>query len=85
MRHVLAPLDHRKSKTASLTSPPNVARNKRDKVVEELLITERKYVHDLEQLLEYQTVLQASGILSADTIHYLFPNLNVLIDFQRRF
>ncbi|KAF5094146.1 hypothetical protein D0Z00_003684 [Geotrichum galactomycetum] len=84
-RHVLAPLDHRKSKTASLTSPPNVARDKRDKIVEELLITERKYVHDLEQLLEYQTALQASGLLSADTIHYLFPNLNVLIDFQRRF
>lgn len=84
-RHVLVPSENKKRKTASLTSPPNVARDKRDKVVEELLITERKYVHDLEQLLEYQTALQASGLLSADTIHYLFPNLNVLIDFQRRF
>lgn len=84
-RHVMVHSENKKRKTASLTSPPNVARDKRDKVVEELLITERKYVHDLEQLLEYQTALQASGILSADTIHYLFPNLNVLIDFQRRF
>lgn len=60
-------------------------KDKRDKVVEELLMTERKYVHDLELLLEYQTQLQTTGALSADTIHYLFPNLNVLIDFQRRF
>lgn len=49
------------------------------------MLTERKYVADLELLLEYQNELQASGALSADTIHYLFPNLNVLIDFQRRF
>lgn len=62
-----------------------VPKDKRDKVVEELLMTERKYVHDLELLLDYQTELQTTGALSADTIHYLFPNLNVLIDFQRRF
>lgn len=60
-------------------------KDKRGKVIEELLMTERKYVHDLELLLEYQTELQSTGALSADTIHYLFPNLNVLIDFQRRF
>lgn len=63
----------------------NVPKDKRDKVVEELLMTERRYVHDLELLLDYQTELQTTGALSADTIHYLFPNLNVLIDFQRRF
>lgn len=74
------------SKKISLAPPPTPGpKDKRDKVVEELLVTERKYVHDLELLLEYQTELQTTGALSADTIHYLFPNLNVLIDFQRRF
>lgn len=29
--------------------------------------------------------LQSQKILSADTIHYLFGNLNTLVDFQRRF
>lgn len=62
-----------------------VPKDKRDKTVEELLLTERKYVQDLELLHTYQCKLQSSGLLSADTIHYLFPNLNILIDFQRRF
>lgn len=48
-------------------------------------MTERKFVQDLEVLHEYQCKLQDSGLLSADTIHNLFPSLNVLIDFQRRF
>lgn len=64
---------------------PAAPTDKRAKVVEELLLTERKYVQDLELLLTYQARLQSSGLLSADTIHYLFPNLNILIDFQRRF
>lgn len=72
----------KKSLSQQLSSGP---KDKRDKVVEEMLLTERKYVHDLELLLDYQTELQTTGALSADTIHYLFPNLNVLIDFQRRF
>lgn len=77
-RHLIVPS---KKKTPQTSQP----KDKRDKVVEELLITERKYVHDLELLLNYQSELQTTGALSADTIHYLFPNLNVLIDFQRRF
>lgn len=65
--------------------PLPVPKDKRDKVVEEILMTERKYVHDLEVLLGFQSELQSSGALSADTIHNLFPTLNNLIDFQRRF
>lgn len=70
--------------TKQLPSLP-VPKDKRDKVVEEILMTERKYVHDLEVLLGFQSELQSSGVLSADTIHNLFPTLNNLIDFQRRF
>lgn len=71
-------------------SPPPSAedlapKDKRAKVVEEMLLTERKYVQDLEVLVQYQTELQNLGILSADTIHFLFPNLLQLVDFQRRF
>lgn len=53
--------------------------------MEELLQTERKYVQDLEVLVQYQTELQNLGILSADTVHFIFPNLFQLVDFQRRF
>lgn len=77
-RHLISPIEEK-------VIEPAVATDKRAKTVEELLLTERKYVQDLELLLDYQTQLQESGLLSQDTIHYLFPNLNILIDFQRRF
>ncbi|KAI7894005.1 uncharacterized protein EV154DRAFT_499888 [Mucor mucedo] len=57
----------------------------RDNVVFELLSTERKYVQDLEGLQNYMREVQAQEILSPDTMHYLFGNLNALVDFQRRF
>ncbi|KAI8085178.1 uncharacterized protein BX664DRAFT_300963 [Halteromyces radiatus] len=64
-----------------LASPKGI----RDKVVLELLATERKYVQDLETLQNYMRELQQQRILSQDTVHYLFGNLNALVDFQRRF
>ncbi|RCI03698.1 hypothetical protein CU098_002880, partial [Rhizopus stolonifer] len=57
----------------------------RDNVVFELLSTERKYVQDLEALQNYMREVSAQEILSQDTMHYLFGNLNALVDFQRRF
>ncbi|KAI8369846.1 hypothetical protein EDC96DRAFT_552549 [Choanephora cucurbitarum] len=63
----------------------NVPKNTRDKVVMELLETERKYVQDMEILQNYMRELQHKKIVSPDTIHYLFGNLNALVDFQRRF
>ncbi|KAK9238740.1 hypothetical protein V1525DRAFT_340867 [Lipomyces kononenkoae] len=57
----------------------------RSKVMQELLQTERKYVQDLELLQGYMKQLQLQEIVSADTIHFLFPNLNTLVDCQRKF
>ncbi|KAI8382422.1 hypothetical protein BD560DRAFT_365030 [Blakeslea trispora] len=57
----------------------------RDNVVFELLSTERKYVQDLEALQNYMREVSAQDILSQNTMHYLFGNLNALVDFQRRF
>ncbi|KAH8550814.1 hypothetical protein BGW37DRAFT_457143 [Umbelopsis sp. PMI_123] len=66
-------------------SDPNAPKDTRDKVVYELVETERKYVQDLEILLEYKNELQKQSILPPDTVHYIFANLNALLDFQRRF
>ncbi|OAD03286.1 hypothetical protein MUCCIDRAFT_171764 [Mucor lusitanicus CBS 277.49] len=63
----------------------NAPKDTRDKVVHELLETERKYVQDLEILQNYMRELQIQEVLNPDTIHYLFGNLNTLVDFQRRF
>ncbi|KAG5513318.1 hypothetical protein PMAC_001381 [Pneumocystis sp. 'macacae'] len=63
----------------------NKPKDSRAKVVAELLDTERKYVQDMETLQNYMHALQSNEIVSADTIHLLFANLNMLVDFQRRF
>ncbi|KAG5460002.1 MAG: CDC24 calponin-domain-containing protein, partial [Olpidium bornovanus] len=57
----------------------------REKVVTELLETERKYVSDLEELQNYMRQLQQADVVSQETIRWLFVNLNSLVDFQRRF
>lgn len=57
----------------------------REKVVSELLETERKYVADLEILQNYMRQLRQANIVSLETIRNLFANLNTLVDFQRRF
>ena len=57
----------------------------RGKVVKEILESERKYVQDLEVLQDYQRKLSQEDIISQDTIHAIFLNLNALVDFQRRF
>ncbi|CDH57132.1 related to cdc24-gtp gdp exchange factor forcdc42p [Lichtheimia corymbifera JMRC:FSU:9682] len=55
----------------------------RDKVIFELLDTERKYVHDLETMQNYAKEL--GSILSLNTVHHIFSNLSALVDFQLRF
>ncbi|ORY08404.1 RhoGEF-domain-containing protein [Basidiobolus meristosporus CBS 931.73] len=57
----------------------------RKQTVKELLITERKYVKDLEKLQGYMHELQAQKVVSNDILRNLFANLNGLVDFQRRF
>ncbi|CAO3597659.1 unnamed protein product [Absidia cylindrospora] len=66
-------------------SDPAIPKNNRDKIVIELLETERKYVQDLETLQNYMDEARSKKILPPDTLHELFGNLNALVDCQRRF
>ncbi|KDQ21397.1 hypothetical protein BOTBODRAFT_50042 [Botryobasidium botryosum FD-172 SS1] len=70
-----------------LTFPPpaNAQEADRQQVLKELIITERKYVQDLEVMQAYASALGKDGIMDQDTIHHLFPQLNQLLDFQRHF
>ncbi|KAG9065837.1 hypothetical protein KI688_002134 [Linnemannia hyalina] len=73
----------RSSKRNSDPGPPT---DNRARVVNEFLNTERSYVQDLENLQAYMRALQCDGtIVSPETIHLIFGNLNALVDFQRRF
>ncbi|KAK3822004.1 MAG: hypothetical protein JOS17DRAFT_688027 [Linnemannia elongata] len=67
-------------------SDPAKPTDNRAKVVNEILETERSFVQDLENLQAYMRALQNDGtVISPETIHLIFANLNALVDFQRRF
>ncbi|KAJ3104842.1 hypothetical protein HDU97_008812 [Phlyctochytrium planicorne] len=57
----------------------------RSKLVNELIDTERKYIHDLEALQNYQKEIIHQNIMTRDGVHAIFANLDELLDFQRRF
>ncbi|KAJ1969683.1 Guanine nucleotide exchange factor for Cdc42p [Dimargaris xerosporica] len=57
----------------------------RERVVAEMLETERKYVSDLERLQKYMQEIQSRQILPEETVRLMFANLNSLLNFQRRF
>ncbi|KAI9892514.1 MAG: hypothetical protein M1814_001471 [Vezdaea aestivalis] len=76
--------DHQEDKSAENTGPETTM-TRRDHIIKELLTTEQKYVQDLEALQQFKRQVQEKGIISGDTIHAIFLNLDALLDFQRRF
>ncbi|KAI0066248.1 hypothetical protein BV25DRAFT_1975938 [Artomyces pyxidatus] len=71
--------------TPSIPVPANAQEAARNNIVRELVETERKYVQDLEVMQKYSNSLSQSSTIDQDTIHLLFPNLNKLLNFQRKF
>ncbi|KAJ7462255.1 hypothetical protein B0H11DRAFT_2054796 [Mycena galericulata] len=69
----------------SFVPPANAQEAARNNIIREMVETERKYVQDLEIMQKYATALSQSNLIDQDTIHLLFPNLNKLLNFQRKF
>ncbi|ORX53998.1 hypothetical protein DM01DRAFT_1335849 [Hesseltinella vesiculosa] len=69
----------------SKPTPSTMPKDNRDKLVMELLETERKYVHDLETLQGYMRQAHSQEVLPPDTLLQLFGNLDALVDCQRKF
>ncbi|KAF2434637.1 hypothetical protein EJ08DRAFT_474127 [Tothia fuscella] len=61
------------------------AKTQREHIVDELVRTERTYVRHLELLQDFKKHVEEKNIISGDAVHYIFLNLNALLDFQRRF
>lgn len=57
----------------------------RDRIVRELVDTERKYVQDLENLHDLKKTLEQRGAINGDIAHQIFLNINSILDLQRRF
>ena len=55
------------------------------KIVEEVVKTERDYVQHLETLQQFKNEVEQGGAVAGDAAHDIFLNLNALLDFQRRF
>ncbi|KZT11071.1 uncharacterized protein LAESUDRAFT_643658 [Laetiporus sulphureus 93-53] len=76
--------------TESLTSESGVTASSTDggarfNIIKELVETERKYVQDLEVMQKYSNAASQMNVIDQDTIHLLFPGLNKLLNFQRKF
>ncbi|KAI9010632.1 hypothetical protein DFJ74DRAFT_735589 [Hyaloraphidium curvatum] len=71
--------------SGTLPNPQNPADLKRLRLLKELLDTERKYVADLDLLLEYQIALKASRICTAEEVQTIFSNIEELAEYQHRF
>ncbi|KDR69767.1 hypothetical protein GALMADRAFT_255550 [Galerina marginata CBS 339.88] len=54
-------------------------------IISELIVTERKYVHDLQSTLIVTTALSEANVMDQDGISLLFPELEKLVDFQSKF
>jgi cell division control protein 24 len=67
------------------TGPAPKGKTQRQHIVEELVKTERTYVHHLELLQAFKKLVEEKNIISGDLVHDIFLNLNALLDFQRRF
>lgn len=58
---------------------------RRDYILKELVETERQYVHHLLNLQALRRELEETGVLTGDSIHDIFLNLNNILDFAQRF
>lgn len=57
----------------------------RDRIIGELVDTERKYVQDLENLHDLKKSLEQRGAINGDIGYQIFLNINSILDLQRRF
>ncbi|KAF8552506.1 hypothetical protein OG21DRAFT_1511371 [Imleria badia] len=78
-------IDSLANHTLNAVVTPNARDAARNNIVREMVETERKYVQDLEVMQKYATALSQSNTIDQDTIHLLFPGLNKLLNFQRKF
>ncbi|KAF2020711.1 hypothetical protein BU24DRAFT_7134 [Aaosphaeria arxii CBS 175.79] len=69
--------------SGSVTS--TVKRTQREHIIDELVKTERTYVQHLELLQAFKKLVEEKGVITGDSVHDIFLNLNALLDFQRRF
>lgn len=54
------------------------------RILKELIETERKYIDDLQTLVKYKAQLLEYNIIPSDDLYMLFPNLDNILDYQRR-
>ncbi|KAF2750029.1 hypothetical protein M011DRAFT_456744 [Sporormia fimetaria CBS 119925] len=60
-------------------------RTQREHIIDELVRTERTYVQHLELLQDFKKLVEEKGVVTGDSVHDIFHNLNSLLDTQRRF
>ena len=77
-------MERKPSAPDSVSSRPQT-QTTRQRIVNELVETERDYINHLENLQHFKKELEHNGVLAGDVIHDIFLNLDGLLEFQRRF
>ena len=77
-------MESRRTTTDSDSSRPQT-QTTRQRIINELVETERDYINHLENLQQFKKELEQNGVLPGDVIHDIFLNLDGLLEFQRRF
>ncbi|KAH6888856.1 Dbl homology domain-containing protein [Coprinopsis sp. MPI-PUGE-AT-0042] len=74
---------------SAIPGPPRALsdthQTRRALIIRDMLETERRFVKRLELLHTYAAELVQQNITNRDSVHQLFPNLDNILDFQRRF
>lgn len=74
-----------KDRTDSSTSFEEVKMTKRQRILEEMIASERVYVDDLARLNKYKEMVKFGKFLPQKTIDLIFANLKELLNFQSKF
>lgn len=78
------PLKEREDADEKRMSDP-VRMSKRERILEEMIASERVYVDDLARLNKFKEIMKFERLLSQKSLDAIFSNLKDLLNFQRKF
>lgn len=70
---------------AKLKKKNSIKTTRRERILEEMVASERVYVEDLTKLHRYKELIKFDRLLPQKTIDLIFSNLKELLNFQRKF
>jgi len=74
-----------RTETSGVSTTLITKRTQWERIIDDLVLTERSYVQHLKLLHTFKALTEEKGIVSKDSIQDIFANLDTLLAFQQRF